>query len=469
MKNALALAPRLAGARLRGGRGGAVLDVFAVVAFTVATLLALTVAGGTWMFLEWDWHGNPAMAANLGITEAWIAEDLTGIYVVLAGLACALIVVPILSLGGAAARLGARGRATRLASLRLVGMTGGEVVTLSLVETLVQAIVGMALGTVLWLASLPAWSLITFQTVHLKPADMRGPWWLWLAVWGVILVLAVISTVVGLRRVRISPLGVAARQTPPALKVWRVVAFVGVAIAAIVFVETMNFEGLRSVFYGAAVVAGLIGVLMLVINLVGPWVIQLIAKMRTRTDSVPMLLAARRLADDPKGAWRNVSALALLGFIGAFSIMMPDASDELFQGDPQSAMLFSDLRTGVLITLAMGFAVGAVSTLIAQSASVVDRAEEARSLDRMGVPREIFAKMRRRQVLLPLIVTLAVSVGLGLVLSSPFMAILATMGAVNPLMLVGVVVFGIGLTLIAAESCRPVQTSILNQAARRND
>lgn len=469
MKNALSLAPRLAAARLKGGRGGAVLDVFAVIAFTVATLLALTVAGGTWMFLDWNWNGNPELLSNLGLPNDEATQSFIEIYVLLAALACALVVVPILSLGGAAARLGARGRSTRLASLRLIGMTGGEVVAISVVETIVQAVVGMILGTILWLVSLPAWGLITFQTVQLTPSLMRGPWWLWLAVWGAILVLAIISTIVGLRRVRISPLGVAARQTPPAMKVWRAVAFVVVAVVAVVYVQSMPTDGIRNILTVVGVVAGFIAALLLVINLVGPWVIQLIARMRTRTDSVPMLLAARRLADDPKAAWRNVSALALLGFLGAFAIMIPSGSDEFFVDDPLNATMFTDLRTGVLITLAIGFVVGAVSTLVAQSASVVDRADEARSLDRMGVPRSVFAKMRRRQVLLPLLVTLGVSVGLGLLLSSPFFAVMAQMNALNPLMLVAVVTFGIGLTVIAAEACRPVQTSILNQASRRND
>lgn len=468
MRNALTLAPRLAAARLKGGRGGAVLDVFAVVAFTVAALLALTVAGGTWMFLDWHWHGNPGMAANLGVPIADV-EPLTQTYVVLAAVACALVVVPILGLGGGAARLGARGRATRLASLRLVGMTGGEVVAISVVETIVQAVVGMALGTVLWLVSLPAWGLVTFQTVHLTPAAMRGPWWLWLAVWGVLLLLAVVSTIVGLRRVRISPLGVAARQTPPALKAWRVVLFLVVAALVVVVMQNATATSFQAVLVLTAVVAGFIGVLMLVINLVGPWVIQLIARMRSRTGSVPMLLAARRLADDPKGAWRNVSALALLGFLGAFAVMMPADGDAFADEDPQVAMMMTDLRTGVLVTLAIGFVVGAVSTLIAQSAGVVDRAEEARSLDRMGMPRETFAQMRRRQVLLPLVVTLTVSVGLGLVLAAPFVPLMMQTGPASPLLLVAVVAFGIGLTLLAAEACRPVQSAILEQAARRND
>lgn len=464
MRNAIALAPRLAIERLRGRQGGAILDVFAVVAFTVATLLALTVAGGTWMFVNWHINGNPEMVANFGEAPGTDAADFTSTYVLLAVIACALVVVPILSLGGAAARLGARGRASRLASLRLIGMTGSEVVAMSVIETMFQALVGMFLGTLLWLVSLPLWSLVSFQTVHLNPADMRGPWWMWLAVWGVLLVLAVASTIIGLRRVRISPLGVANRQTPPAMRSWRFWVFLIAVVAAILLVASGNAMA-QGLVIGVSVVGGFIAVLMLVINLMGPWLIQMIARVGARSNSVPTLLASRRVVDDPKAAWRNVSALALIGFVAAFTMMMP-AEETLAVDDLPFRTMLIDLRTGVLITVGIGLVVAAVSTLIAQSSAVIDRAEEARSMDRMGVPRSVFSKMRRRQVLLPLLVTLTLSVGLGLLMSSPFMSLV---DPTNPTMLAGVVVAGILLSLLAAEACRPVLNTVLGQTKRRND
>lgn len=465
MKNAIALAPRLAAARLRGANGGAILDVFAVVAFTVATWLALTVAGGTWMFFNWAQNGNPQMVANLGGVADPDISSILASYVALAGFAFLLMVVPILSLGGAAARLGARGRSTRLASLRLIGMTGSEVVAISVIETMVQAAVGMVLGTVLWLVSLPAWGLVSFQTVRLTPSLMTGPWWLWIAVWGVVMVLAVLSTIIGLRRVRISPLGVATRQTPPALRSWRFILFVIAAVAAGCFVAfgPSNVKGAATL---VLIVGGFVGVLMLVINLVGPWLIQLFARMRARTSSLPMLLASRRISDDPKTAWRNVSALALTGFVGAFIIMVPLKGSVTSDMDLMSRTLLQDMRTGAIITLVISMVVGAVSTLISQSSAVIDRAEESRSLDRMGMERNIFAKMRRRQVLLPLIVTLAISVGLGLLMATPFMSMAHSS---SPAMLAAVMLLGIALSLLAAEACSPVQNAVLNQTKRRND
>ncbi|WRS30911.1 FtsX-like permease family protein [Actinomycetaceae bacterium MB13-C1-2] len=464
MRNAIKLAPRLAVERLRSHQGSAILDVFAVIAFTVATLLALTVSGGTWVFVNWHIHGNPEMMANFGDAATMVDQQFTSFYVVLAVIACALVVVPILSLGGAAARLGARGRSSRLASLRLVGMTGSEVVAMSVVETTFQALVGMVFGTLAWLASLPLWSLVSFQTVHLNPTDMRGPWWLWLAVWGIMLILAVSSTIIGLRRVRISPLGVANRQTPPAMKSWRFWVFVLAVVVATVLVTNGNAMA-QGIVMGVLVIGGLITVLMLVINLMGPWLIQMIARIRAKTNSVPTLLASRRVADDPKAAWRNVSALSLIGFIAAFTLMMP-TNDMAAEDDVVYRTMLVDLRTGVLITVGIGLVVAAVSTLISQSSSVIDRADEERSMDRMGIPRSVFSKMRRRQVLLPLLVTLAISIGLGLLMASPFMSMVSPS---SPMMLAGVAIAGIALSLLAAEACRPVLNTVLGQTKRRND
>src|SRR5699024_8373403 len=155
MSATLALAPRLAIERLRGARGGAMLDVLSVIAFTVSAFLTLTVAGGTWMFVRRWQHPGAQIHDATGFDELMLDQFLQG-YVVLAMVACALLVVPVLNLGAAAARLGAHGRARRLASLRLVGMSGRQVAVMSTIETLVQAAAGTFVGVLLWLASLPA-------------------------------------------------------------------------------------------------------------------------------------------------------------------------------------------------------------------------------------------------------------------------------------------------------------------------
>ncbi len=464
MSAALTLAPRLAAERLRGARGGAALDLLAVIAFAVSAFLVLTVAGGTWMFVQRA--ENPPEQVRALLDSVPGSDEVLVAYVMLAAIACALLVAPVLNLGAGAARLGARGRAGRLASLRLVGATGGEVVAMSVVETLDQALVGTVAGLGLWAASLPAWRLVSFHGTPIGAGEMVPPWWLVAALVLALLALAALSTVLGLQQVRISPLGVATRQTPRALRAWRLGIFLA-ALAAMwvfgqVFMPTMtDLGGIILVF--VALVLVVVGA----VNLVGPWVLQLVARPGTRTGSAAGLIAARRIVDDPRAAWRNVSAVALLGMIATVVAIAPmDTAGG--QMDPVGAALVVDVRTGVLITLAVGLVVAATSTLVNQGALVFDRATESVALDHAGVPRSLFGAIRRRQVLIPLVATLAISILTGLVLASPFLASypFEARGAV----LVGATALaGVLLTLAAAEACRPLQSHVLDSAGRRND
>lgn len=468
MSTAISIAPRLAVSRLRSRGGGAILDVLAVVAFAVSTWLALTVAGGTHMFIQ---RSDAYASINSGAPMADIAE----MEVLFALIACALLVVPILGLGGAAARLGARGRSRRLASLRLIGMTGSDVVSMSLVETMVQAAAGVVVGTVGYLVSLPAWSAIGFQGQRIEASEMLVPWWLGLAVIAAVLVLAALSTVIGLQRVRISPLGVAHNTNPAALRVWRVIAVVVALVAFLVVMPRLDL--FASSITGFLLIAAMMFAVIGGVNLLGPFVLQMVATPFARTGKASRLIAMRRIIDDPRGAWRNVSAVALITLIATFVAMMP--AESAIGADPADEWAMAqvtavaDIRTGVAITLLIGLLLAAVSVLMTQASGVFDRASESVALDRMGTPRSLFSATRRAEVLMPLLVTMVVAVTVGLLLSSPFFIGYAEFGLgieLEGLVVLGcVAVLGIGLTLLASESVRPLQARVLGEQRRRND
>lgn len=466
MNLALSLAPRLAVERLRGARGGAVLDVLAVLAFTVSAFLILTVAGGTWMFVE-RWR-QPSEQMRRALTVEGVGpEPLLQSYLILAAIACALLVVPVLNLGAAAARLGARGRARRLASLRLIGMSGAQVVVMSVVETLVQAVGGALLGLALWFISLPAWQAVSFQGTPIGAGELLLPGWLILAMIATVLILGVLSTVIGLQRVRISPLGVATQQTPRALRAWRFLAFLVAIVAFAIFGQLFAPNAANNDLGVYAIVVGMILLVVGAVNLVGPWILQLLARPAVITGSAARLIAMRRIIDDPRSAWRNVSGVALLGMVAAFLAIVPSNPETLGE-DPSMVTLTGDLQTGAIITLAVGMLVAAVSTLVNQSALVLDRAEESVSMDRAGFPRPLFAAIRRRHVLVPLVVTMTVSVGVGLLLATPFL-MLFRFEASGALVVLATLAVGILLTLAAAEVCRPLQRHVLDYTSRPND
>ncbi|MEU0481394.1 ABC transporter permease [Streptosporangium sp. NPDC006013] len=253
------------------------------------------------------------------------AGDETVVYQIMALIASVLMVVPLLVFGGAAARLTVARRDQRLAALRLVGATPWQVVMMTVAEAVITAFGGAVLGLVLYGAAIPLLSRIEMAGGSWFAADL---WPGILPVLGVLLavpLLVGLSAVVGLRRVVVSPLGVAKRETPPAMRFVRVVALFVILIAV-----PLSFRNTS-----ITVVAGVLGLAFLGVNLVGPWVVGVIGRITTRTARRPArLLAGRRLVDDPKSAWRTVSGVALTGFIAGFVGLLSPSSDLL--GAPPS-------------------------------------------------------------------------------------------------------------------------------------
>ena len=465
MSGSLGLSARLAAARLVDARGAGALDVFAVLAYAVSAWLTFVVASGTWMFVQRREHPPQWLVGAAPPDEVRI---LTTVYVVLAAVACALLVLPILGLGGAAARLGARGRSRRLASLRLVGMTSGEVVRMSIVEAVVQAAVAVVLGAAAWAATLPLGRLITLQSQPLTPGELLLPWWLALGLVALLLLLAAASTALSLTQVRISPLGVSRHVTSPAMRAWRVLALV-VGLLALGALSGVLRVPAAPIVVGL-LFAGFVAFGIAMMNLFSPWLLQLIARTGLRTGSAARLLAMRRIVADPRAAWRNVSSLSLTGVVAGLFISLPLGGDTFAQMDAVSRMLVTDIRTGALLTLLIAIIVGAAATGLAQGADVVDRADELVALDRMGVSPQVDAAARRHQVTLPLLATLFVSLGLGLLVGAPFLS--AESQLLSPVALVMLVVTvggALGLSLLAAEATRPLRRRALTARVRRND
>lgn len=268
MNVVVGLAPR---SRAPGARRSPT-TTLAVLAFAVTSALATSVLAATLGFVERAQHPVTGFEERLGET-----------YVLLAWVATVLLVVPLLTLGGAAARLGVARRNERLATLRLLGATPREVVGLTLVETATQGLAGAVLGTVLYGVLLPVWAAIPLLGRTFTVGELWvGPGVLAL-VWLVVPLLAAVSGAVTLRQVVVSPLGVARRVRPPALRAVRVVVAV-VAFASFVVVS-MTLQ-----LFAAAAVAVLLGALalaFLAVNAIGPWLLGVAGRRRLRRARTP--------------------------------------------------------------------------------------------------------------------------------------------------------------------------------------
>ncbi|QHT57168.1 hypothetical protein GXP71_14500 [Cellulomonas sp. H30R-01] len=451
MNAVVALAPHL---RRAGGRDTRVTTALSVTAFAVSTALTLSVLGGLLGFAERAAHPADALQRELGT-----------LYVQLAWTALILLVVPLVTLAGAAARMGVARRDARLATLRLLGATPREVVALSLLETCVQGLVGAVVGVLGYVALLPLWALVPFQGGTFSVGELWVGPLVVLAVLVSVPVLAAVSGLVSLRRVVVSPLGVARRTTPPGLKVVRVVVL---AVALVGFAIATAAAGRLA----AALVAVLLGFLAAgfgAMNLVGPWVLGIMGRVQARRARTPVrLLAARRLVDDPRGAWRVVGGLGLAGFVaGALAVVPMFTSGQ--QVDRQGEILNDDLVTGAMLTLVIAFLLAAVSAGIQQASTVLDRRREYALAHLAGMPVELLDAVRRREVTGPMVRVAGGSSLVAVVMLSPLFKTAAFTDWRGIVLLVGCLVGGCLLVLAATETSRPLLRSVLTEPLVRAD
>jgi hypothetical protein len=235
------------------------------------------------------------------------------------------ILAPVLIFITTATRLSAARREQRFAAMRLVGATRKQVSLLAATESTVAAVLGVALGFgVFFLLRVPV-AGIPFVGEPFFPAELSLSLPDILAVAVGVPVAAAVAARLALHRVRISPLGVARRATPKPPRAWRVLPLLA-GFADLGFFVVHGKPG------GPAtqVQAYLPGYLLIVVGLViaGPWLTMVAAKAMARWTSHPgTLIAARRMADDPKAAFRAVSGLVLALLITTAAVVAISTQD----------------------------------------------------------------------------------------------------------------------------------------------
>ena len=408
-----------------------------LVAFGIVTTLVLTVVGGAQTF--WGWTDAEAP-----------------LYQALAAIALVLLVVPLMSLGGAAARLSARRRDERLSTLRLLGVSPAGVTVATVTESVLVAALGALAGIAGHIALSPLIGLIPFRGDPLGFAGVvLAPLHIAL-VFVAVLLLAAASAVIGLRRVVISPLGVRTRST--VANVHWIRALVGAGVIAIAFVLIKVFPSIGGLVTTIVVLAVLFAGALAVLNLVGPWVLKVSAARQLRRAEQPeRLLAARIVLDSPKAAWRQVGGIAMASFMAVFAgtgvALLSSFSAE---AAPADLALADDIRTGLIITLIGTFLMVAASVGVNQASDVLDQRELHRSLHHLGVPMETVDRARRRAIMSPLLVTAIGSALVAAVLVFPLIGIALLTAPVSLLTITVVVAVGIGVVWASTRATRPL-------------
>jgi hypothetical protein len=254
------------------------------------------------------------------------------------------ILTPVLIFIATATRLSAARREERFAALRLAGATRGQVSLIAAVESTAAAVLGTAIGFGLFfLLRIPV-AGIPFIGQPFFPAELTlsRPDILLVAIG--VPVFATLAARMALRRVNISPLGVARRARPRPPGAWRVIPLLA-GLAELGFwavhghpaSQTGQIQAFASSFF--LILVGLF--------IAGPWITMAAAVAMARWTSRPAtLLAARRIGDDPRAAFRAVSGLVLALFIttaAVVAITTQDAKNTRFGTVAQSDLMIGQV------------------------------------------------------------------------------------------------------------------------------
>ncbi|WP_169986628.1 FtsX-like permease family protein [Microbispora sp. H10836] len=238
------------------------------------------------------------------------ADDGADVYRFGFAVAAVGLIVPLLVLVGTATRLAAARRETRFAAIRLVGATTRQINVLAAVDAALGALAGALAGLAIFQLVRPAVAGVRITGARFFPELVAPHLWQYAAVLGGVPVAAACAALWSLRRVRISPLGVARRTSASPPRAWRVIPLLtGLGLFAGPVYRDGKPDELLAVVALALIMIGLM--------LAGPWLTMVAARLAARlTRGGATLLAARRLAADPKTAFRSVSGLVLAVFIG---------------------------------------------------------------------------------------------------------------------------------------------------------
>ncbi|MFF4221863.1 ABC transporter permease [Streptomyces abikoensis] len=247
-------------------------------------------------------------------------EPLSPVLVVLMNMTCVVLLLPIGIFIATAVRAGGERRDRRLAALRLVGTDIRATRRIASGEALCGALLGLVVGAGAFLVLRDFASGITIRDVAVSPADLVPSPALAALIAVAVPAVAVLVTLITLRRVTIEPLGVMRHTAARRRRLWwrLLIPAAGLALLLPLFggVTMDPYAGDSSTYQ----VAGG-GILVLIgIAALLPWLLEA-GVARFRGGPVSWQLATRRIESNPGPAARAVGGITV-AMAGAIAIHM---------------------------------------------------------------------------------------------------------------------------------------------------
>lgn len=415
----------------------------------VSSLLISSIAFATFMLVRFFW--------NLSAGD--------GGYRLLSLALVGLLLVPLISLGSASAKLSVQSRNDRLAVLRLLGMAESRVRMLAVAEA--SIIQGIGIGIAFFLSFLGPYllSLLPIQGSPNSWEELHLP----LEIFLVLILLSIWSSQLGLRRLILTPLGVKQRSQQTKLSPFRLVVMIVFLVGGLILLHLASPSwGVLGIMLALVLV---LTIIMGALNLVGPYLVYLFAKRRVgKAKGVAHLIAARRNLDDPKGAWRLVSSIAFTSFVlvptGAMLGFLAAVGKGPSQLEASLIQLLADTRTVLLLVVFLSFLLVACQVAFTQLIELFEHADLYVALDRIGTPKQLMNQSRYHQILLPSLIASIGSALLAVILCFPLVSVAATVSPLFVLLIIVLLALGNGLILWSVQLTNPVLSHIVFSSVR---
>lgn len=225
-------------------------------------------------------------------------STLLPVYRLLMVAAIGALLVPLGIFVLVATRLGATGRAQRLAAIRLVGASRNQIRWIASGETLTGAVLGLLVGVALFFAARPLARFIEVEGVGFFPTDLLPDPPLGALIALGVPVVAVVSTLLALRTEDVGPLGLSRAVELPKHRAWWRFGLIGAGALLIVVITAVG--SYWQVMADASLAVGLgIGVALVLAGTgaVLPWLVGKVAH-GVEPDGIAPLLALRTLRFD---------------------------------------------------------------------------------------------------------------------------------------------------------------------------
>lgn len=255
-------------------------------------------------------------------------EGISPVLMLLALVGMVVLLLPVAIFVSTAVRFGSESRDRRLAAVRLVGADVGATRRIAAGETLAGAVLGLAVGGLLYLAVRQTAGYLVPGNLSFYPGDFRPVPALAALVVVLVPVTTVLVTLSALRQVLVEPLGVVRRSTERRRRFWWRPVFPVLGLVLLHPLVTGLDDALGTQIM---IVAGLV-LLLTGVALILPWLVEATVR-RLGPGGVAWDLAVRRLQLDSDTAVRAVSGIAvsvagliaLQGLVGAIGALTAES------------------------------------------------------------------------------------------------------------------------------------------------